>query len=175
MHAIVYNVIFWYGLKSDYFGLKDGCFHFRPQNSTSESIKNALNFISQIKFAPKMETSHNIKLVAFGDLNTPTYYQLITINFLRIWAILPAGRAPRNLRWGGAAELHLKWGFWHLSIFFPHLCIFTVPTLRTKWRLLLNIAQICTSQLAWSPTCLIALQKHLAGAPQGHVYTMWNP
>ena len=44
-----------------------------------------------------METSHNIKLVAFGDLNTPTYYQLITINFLRIWAILPAGRAPRNL------------------------------------------------------------------------------
>ena len=45
-----------------------------------------------------METSHNIKLVAFGDLNTPTYYQLITINFLRVWAILPAGRAPRNLR-----------------------------------------------------------------------------
>ena len=45
-----------------------------------------------------METSHNIKLVAFGDLNTPTYYQLITINFLRIWAILLAGRAPRNLR-----------------------------------------------------------------------------
>ena len=45
-----------------------------------------------------METCHNIKLVAFGDLNTPTYYQLITINFLRIWAIPRAGRAARNPR-----------------------------------------------------------------------------
>ena len=69
-----------------------------PTTSAERLSKNALNFISGKRPAPKIETNLEIKLVAFGDSNTPTYYQLITINFLRIWAILPAGRAPRNLR-----------------------------------------------------------------------------
>ena len=57
-----------------------------------------------------METSHNIKLVAFGDLNTPTYYQLITIGFFAdLGHFTGWARPPQSA--GGAAELHLKWGF----------------------------------------------------------------